>query len=250
MKPKFSMHYLYLSGSWRALKYCERNTSVLITHNQRRHLGGRRPPRKNEKKKEKEKRKKEKKRKKGTLNSVKLLHIKCCFSNFSIVRWHWNIKKILAPQEKVEMTPLRTMRQLSMRNAQWVNRNASIVNASLLFWSRAMRQFLIWKSKISWLLICFCFSRSSRKHWIYRGARCNGRSWIHRTIGTTRTFWITWRTWTARTHRGHRSNRCVSNHLHIGLENVCGSQLAQTIITTCFRCFMMIATARINSGLD
>ena len=23
------------------------------------------------------------------MNSVKLLHIKCCFSNFSIVRWHW-----------------------------------------------------------------------------------------------------------------------------------------------------------------
>ena len=31
-------------------------------------------------KKEKEKRKKE--RKKGTMNNVKLLHIKCCFSNF------------------------------------------------------------------------------------------------------------------------------------------------------------------------
>ena len=40
------------------------------------------------KKKEKEKRKKERK-KKGTMNSVKLLHIKCCF--FQLVRWHWKI---------------------------------------------------------------------------------------------------------------------------------------------------------------
>ena len=40
--------------------------------------------------------------------NVKLLHnIKCCFfSNFSIVRWDWKIKKIFGPQEKVEMTPL------------------------------------------------------------------------------------------------------------------------------------------------
>ena len=34
------------------------------------------------KKKEKEKRKKRKKRKKGTMDSVKLLHIKCCFPIF------------------------------------------------------------------------------------------------------------------------------------------------------------------------
>ena len=87
---------------------------------QRRHLGGlgglRPPPKKKKrkklkkkkekKKKEKEKRKKEKKRKKGIMNSGKLLHIKCCFSNFSIVRQHWKIKKNVGPQEKVEMTPL------------------------------------------------------------------------------------------------------------------------------------------------
>ena len=80
-------------------------------------LGGRRPPkekektkkeRKKRKKKKKEKReKKEEKRKKGTINNVKLLHIKCCFFNFSIVRWHWKIKKkFRPPQEKVEMMPL------------------------------------------------------------------------------------------------------------------------------------------------
>ena len=80
-------------------------------------LGGRRPPplpqgkrkkKKRKKKKEKKrKKKKRKKRKKRTMNNVKLLHIKCCFfSNFSIVRWHWKIKKISRPQEKVEMTPL------------------------------------------------------------------------------------------------------------------------------------------------
>ena len=60
---------------------------------QRRHLGGglggRRPPprkkkkRKKEKKKEKRKKEKEKRKKeKGTMNSVKLLHIKCCFFQF------------------------------------------------------------------------------------------------------------------------------------------------------------------------
>ena len=46
--------------------------------------------RKKERKKRKKREKKEKKkeRKKGTMNNVKLLHMKCCFSNFSIVRWH------------------------------------------------------------------------------------------------------------------------------------------------------------------
>ena len=71
-----------------------RSTAVLFQFPQRRHLGGggaggRRPQgkRKKEKKeikkkKEKNKRKNEKKRekrKKGTMNNVKLLHIKCCF---------------------------------------------------------------------------------------------------------------------------------------------------------------------------
>ena len=51
------------------------------------------PPRKKkERKKERKKKKKRKKgkkeRKKEGMNNVKLLHIKCCFSNFSIVRWH------------------------------------------------------------------------------------------------------------------------------------------------------------------
>ena len=73
------------------------------TASQRRHLGGlggRRPPppppkerekkkKKKEKKKKEKKREKKRKRKKGTMNDVKLLHIKCCFfSNFSMVRWH------------------------------------------------------------------------------------------------------------------------------------------------------------------
>ena len=53
--------------------------------------GGRRPPKEKEKKKKEKKEKKEKRekkkkkkkeRKKGTMNKVKLLHIKCCF--FSI----------------------------------------------------------------------------------------------------------------------------------------------------------------------
>ena len=66
--------------------------------------GGPSPPRKTKKrKKERKKEKREKKRKKkkeakGTMNIVKLLHIKCCFSNFSIVRWH--LKKILPPPRK------------------------------------------------------------------------------------------------------------------------------------------------------
>ena len=63
----------------------------IVKCSQRRHLGGwgRRSPketekkkkRKEKKKKEKEKRKK-RKRKKGTMNSVKLLHIKCSFFQF------------------------------------------------------------------------------------------------------------------------------------------------------------------------
>ena len=55
--------------------------------------GGRRPSpkekekRKKERKKEKKKKKMEE-RKKGAMNNVKLLHIKYCFSNFLIARWH------------------------------------------------------------------------------------------------------------------------------------------------------------------
>ena len=69
---------------------------------QRRHLGGaggRRPRKKKEKRKKK--RKKEKKRKKGTMNSVKLLHIKCCFFQFfnSPVALK-NLKKICPPPRK------------------------------------------------------------------------------------------------------------------------------------------------------
>ena len=58
--------------------------------------------RKKERKKEKWEKKKEKKkeRKKVTMNNVKLLHIKCCFSNFSIVRWQWKIKKNFGPSRK------------------------------------------------------------------------------------------------------------------------------------------------------
>ena len=48
---------------------------------------------KEKRKKKKKEREKREKRKKGTMNNVKLLHIKCCFSNFLIVRWHWKILK-------------------------------------------------------------------------------------------------------------------------------------------------------------
>ena len=61
------------------------------------------PPKEKEKRKKERKRKEKKreKRKKGTMNSVKLLHIKCCFfSNFSIVRWHRKIKKKIWPPRK------------------------------------------------------------------------------------------------------------------------------------------------------
>ena len=73
--------------------------------------GGRCPPpqgkRKKEKKKEKKKKeKKREKRKKGTMNNVKLLHIKCCFFQFFNSQVALKNKKIFAPQEKVEMTPL------------------------------------------------------------------------------------------------------------------------------------------------
>ena len=68
------------------------------------------PPRKKKKERKKEKREKERKRekrKKGTMNNVKLLHMKCCFFQFfnSPVALK-NTKIFLPPQEKVEMTPL------------------------------------------------------------------------------------------------------------------------------------------------
>ena len=72
--------------------------------------GGPSPPQgKRRKKKRKTKKKKEKKRekrKKGTMNNVILLHIKCCFFQFFNSPVALKNKKILAPQEKVEMTPL------------------------------------------------------------------------------------------------------------------------------------------------
>ena len=79
--------------------------------------GGRRPPRKKKKRKKKEKRKKrekerkkEGKRKKGTINYVKLLHIKCCFFQFFNCPMALKNKKKFwpPPQEKVEMTPLKS----------------------------------------------------------------------------------------------------------------------------------------------
>ena len=79
---------------------------------QRRHLGGAggagRPPKEKEKKKKRKKKKKKekkrekkRKRKKGTMNDVKLLHIKCCF--FPIFQWSGGIKKskiFFAPPKK------------------------------------------------------------------------------------------------------------------------------------------------------
>ena len=62
------------------------------------------PKEKEKKTRKKEKKKKEKKerKKKGTMNNVKLLHIKCCFSQFfpnSPVALK-NLKKKLAPPKK------------------------------------------------------------------------------------------------------------------------------------------------------
>ena len=64
--------------------------------------------RKKEKKKERKKKKEEKmekktERKKGTMNNVKLLHIKCCFFQFfnSPVALK-NLKKIWPPKEKLK----------------------------------------------------------------------------------------------------------------------------------------------------
>ena len=63
--------------------------------------------RKEEKRKNKEKKGKKEKRKKGILNSVKLLHIKCCFFQFFnsplALKFFF---KLPPPKEKVEMTRL------------------------------------------------------------------------------------------------------------------------------------------------
>ena len=71
--------------------------------------------RKKERKKEKEKREKKKERKKGTMNNVKLLHMKCYFFQLlnSPVALK-NLKKFCPPlQEKVELTPLVRSNDLS-----------------------------------------------------------------------------------------------------------------------------------------
>ena len=62
---------------------------------------------KKERKKKEKKREEREKRKKGTtyMNNVKILHIKWCFTKFSIVRWDWKIKKYLAPQKKLKWHP-------------------------------------------------------------------------------------------------------------------------------------------------
>ena len=72
--------------------------------------GGRLLPKEKEKKKKRKKKKKKKEkerkkeRKKGTMNNLKLLHIKCCFSNFSIVRWDWK-KNWPPPEKKLKWRP-------------------------------------------------------------------------------------------------------------------------------------------------
>ena len=80
---------------------------------QRRHLRGAggavAPPRKRKKERKKEKKEKEKKvekRKKGTMNNVKLLHIKGCFFQFfnSQVALK-NLKKIWPPKKKLKWRP-------------------------------------------------------------------------------------------------------------------------------------------------
>ena len=71
--------------------------------------GGRRPQGKRKKEKrerKKKKREKKKERKKGTMNNVKLLHIKCCFFQFfnSPVALK-NKKKFWPPQKKLKWRP-------------------------------------------------------------------------------------------------------------------------------------------------
>ena len=86
------------------------DTGVLANTYQGRHLRGLSPPRNKGKreirKKKRKKEEKKKERKKGSMNNVKLLHIKCCFFQFfnSLVALK-NFKNV-GPQEKVEMTPL------------------------------------------------------------------------------------------------------------------------------------------------
>ena len=85
---------------------------------QRRHLGGWRPSpppqgeRKKEKKRKKKKKEKEKRKKREKkegnydyMNSVQLLHIKCCFFQFFNSRWHWKIKIICPPKKKLKWRP-------------------------------------------------------------------------------------------------------------------------------------------------
>ena len=63
-------------------------------------LGGHRPQGRRKRKEERKKEKKEKK--KGTLNNVKLLHIKCCFFQFFNSPVALKNKKISAPKKKLK----------------------------------------------------------------------------------------------------------------------------------------------------
>ena len=68
---------------------------------------------KRKKKKEKEKKKKnQKERKKGTMNNVKLLHIKCCFFQFFNSPVALKNKKNFGHPKKVEMTSLHTINSI------------------------------------------------------------------------------------------------------------------------------------------
>ena len=104
------------------------------------------PPKEKEKKKKErkkeKKRKKEEKRKKGTINNVKLLHIKCCFFQFfnSPVALK-NKKKFWPPKKKLKWRPwFRNIFQFFMNSWKLLFRSATRQCRS------AIRYRLVWPS--------------------------------------------------------------------------------------------------------
>ena len=116
-------------------------------------LGGPSPPRKKKKrKKERKERKKEKrerkekkreKRKKGTMNSVKLLHIKCCFFQFfNSPLALKNKKKFASTKKKLKWRPWIKLKwnELNWIELNWIIRN--IPTSPTIDWLRLPWLFL------------------------------------------------------------------------------------------------------------
>ena len=99
------------------------------------------------------------------MNSVKLLHIKCCFSNFSIVRWHWKIN-FAPPKKKLKWRP----------RGREERGNIPVIPSSLSLWI-SVRWVLPAVRCADWRHSSLCrWSVRHRRHWStgsWQSRRCS-----------------------------------------------------------------------------